>query len=382
MGLLEFSSKVITVAGTNGKGSCVIFLESILLAAGYLTGVYISPHLLIYNERIRLQGEEIDDKRLVAALALVKNACGKLVLTYFEFTTLAALTIFKSQPLDFLILEVGLGGRFDAVNILESDIAIVTSIALDHTEILGMTREEIGYEKSGIMRFGKVVICGENMPASVYLAADSLQVKLYVLNRDFFYLEENDHWHWLSPAVAMKNLPLLQLPVNSAALAVMAVRLLAGGFKILPAAVTVGLKNAFLPGRWQKVIFANKEIILDVAHNPESASLLAANLVKSSSRGRTLAVVSMLRDKDILNTLRQLGKLIDRWYLGLTDNVRVAAILRLIKCLRELEITNFIALPTVAASLQLAIAECHEKDRIVVFGSFSAVADGLKVITR
>lgn len=362
LGLLKFSSKckLITIAGTNGKGSCVVFLESILMAAGFRVGAYISPHLLRYHERIRLQGEDINEIRLITALNLIKEAANALFLTYFEYTTLAALLLFRDEPLDFIILEVGLGGRLDPVNILDPDLAIITSIAFDHEKNLGTTREQIGYEKSGIMRYGKPVICSKNMPRSIYHQANSLDAKLYLLDKDFFYLVEDHSWHWLSQTTLLKNLPKLQLPVNSAALAVMAVQLLMTEFKIAPEAIVVGLKNSFLPGRWQRIKFKDRELIFDVAHNPEAAELLATNLRKIKENRRILAVVGMLQEKAILQTLNTLVGVVDNWYLGTTASIRAANILQMKNSLQELGVVNFTTSTTISVALQLAIAESQE----------------------
>ncbi|MBU0743932.1 MAG: bifunctional tetrahydrofolate synthase/dihydrofolate synthase [Gammaproteobacteria bacterium] len=381
--LLKFTNKVITVAGTNGKGSTVIFLESILLASGFNTGAYISPHLVHYNERIRLNGKDVDDQALCWAFKLVEDASIKanVVLSYFEFSTLAALLIFKSQKLDVLILEVGLGGRFDAVNILDSDLAIITTISLDHTHVLGDTLEAIGDEKSGIMRPYNPVICGANMPSSVYTAAKNNDSILYCLNKDFSYIEKENSWSWRFGKDFMDDLPQLHLPSNSAALALMAVRLLSDDFKISFQAIVVGLKNGYLPGRLQRMKFAGKKIIFDVAHNAESAELLALNLNKKRSCGRIYAVASMLMDKDIEAILLPLVTVVDRWYFGVLNQPRAVDKSQLLCCLQEVGISNFILLPTVAESLKQAIAECQEKDTIVVFGSFYTVAEGLRVVT-
>ena len=379
--VLSFSSRVITVAGTNGKGSTVAFLESILLAAGFKTCAYISPHLLHYNERIRLNGMAVDAKTLCRAFALVEHhrAKANIILSYFEYSTLAALVIFKKQKPDFLILEVGLGGKFDAVNIVDGDISIITTISFDHIQILGNTRDAIGREKAGIMRPFKPAICGINMPESIYLAARNTKSILYGLNKDFTYFEKEDFWNWCFGDEVLIDLPFTRLPIMDAALALMAIKLLSQDFKILPKTIISGLKNAFLPGRFQRLKISGREIIFDVAHNFEAATLLATNLLKESSSGRILAVVSMLKDKDIVAILKPLVAIVDQWYVGLLNNVRAAKEPQLLQCLQDAGIKNFALLPTVAISLQQAIAECQEKDKIVVFGSFYTVAEGLLV---
>lgn len=361
LGLLSFSEKIIVVGGTNGKGSCVIFLEAILLAAGLKTGAFISPHVLRYNERIRLNGKDIDDATLCRIFTQIENARGNTVLSHVEFSTLAALATFKKKKVDVLILEVGLGGRFDAVNILDADIAIITTISLDHTKILGNTREAIGREKAGIMRAFKPVICGDDdIPKSIYAAAKRTKAVLYSANKGFSFARP-------------------KLPIASARAALMAIKLLQKDLKISKKAIVTGLKKAFLIGRMQRIIAANREIIFDVAHNPESAVLLAQNLVKRASKGYNLAVLSMLSDKNITATLRPLTKIVDKWYLGALTGSRATSTGQLARCLIKAGASNFVALPTVAGALKQAIAECRIKDRIVVFGSFHTVAEGLRV---
>jgi dihydrofolate synthase / folylpolyglutamate synthase len=380
--VLNFVGKVITVGGTNGKGSTVIFLEAILLAAGLKTAAYTSPHVLNYRERIRLNGKDIDENTLCQAFSLVEKARANTVLSYFEFSTLAALVIFKGQNPDVLILEVGLGGRFDAVNVLDSDIAVITTISLDHTSILGDTREAIGYEKSGIIRRLKPVVCGENMPESVYQAASNLKAQLYCLNKDFSYIRKDGYWDWCFGEKIMEKLPPLNLPITSAALALMVINLLSQNFMIAPSAIVTGLKNAFLIGRFQQLIFAGKNIIFDVAHNAEAMTLLALNLRRDGFCGRILAVVSMLKDKDIAASLCPLAKVVDRWYLGALDSPRAANVLQLSQALQEVGVTNFTVFSTVYESFEQAIAECQEKDKIAVFGSFRTVAEILDIIVK
>lgn len=380
LGVLNFAGKIVTVAGTNGKGSTVAFLESMILAAGLKTGAFISPHILNYQERIRLNGKDVDDCALGQAFALVEEARAGISLSYFEFSTLAALVIFKKQNPDVLILEVGLGGRFDAVNILDGDIAVITTIALDHTHILGSTREAIGSEKSGIMRRLRPVVCGANMPASVYAVAHDLSAKLYSLGNDFSYTKKNGYWHWHWGETVIENLPALHLPLTSAALALMVIKLLFCKSEISQLAIITGLKNAFLPGRFERRVFDGRNIILDVAHNLEATVLLAKNLVADRVDGRILAVVSMFKDKDIVASFAPLAKVVDWWYLGILDSRRAAGRLQLSQALEANGIINFSLFPTVKTSFTQAIAECQEKDRIAVFGSFYTVAEILKNI--
>ncbi len=377
--LLNFTGKIITVAGTNGKGSNVIFLESILLASGLKTGAFISPHVLNYTERIRLNGKDVDDDTLCQAFTLVEQARANTTLSYFEFSTLAALVIFKQYSPDVLILEVGLGGKFDAVNILDSDIAVITTIALDHTAILGDTREAIGREKAGIMRRSRPLVCGENMPASVYAIARGLSVELYALRQDFSYIEKNDCWHWYHNDAVIENLPKPRLPIASAALALMVLKLLYKG-KISRLAIDNGLKNAFLSGRFEEQGFAGKKVVLDGAHNAEATSLLAKNLSREKINGRILAVVSMFKDKDMVASFAPLASVVDRWYVGVLPFKRAASAEQLSHALQENGVTNFTLFPDVKTSFTQAIAECQEKDRIVAFGSFYTIAEILENI--
>lgn len=379
LGVLSFSGKVITVTGTNGKGSSIIFLESILLAAGLNTGAYISPHIFHYSERIRVNGVAVDEKTLCWAFALVEKVRAKtnIVLSYFEFTTLVALVIFKKQDPDVLFLEVGLGGRYDAVNILDSDIAVITTIAFDHTKILGNTRDIIGWEKAGIIRPLKPVICGLDMPNSVYLEVQDKRAELYCLDKDFTYSVKTKCWSWCFDQEVLVNLPLPKLPLMSAALALMAIKLLSRDFKISQSSIVSGLKSAFLPGRLQKLMIFGREVIFDVAHNGEAATLLAASLLQEKSVGRIFAVVSILKDKDVIAVLKPLVGVIDRWYTGIINDMRAAEGSQLSQCLQDVGVSDFILLPNINTSLQQAIAESQEKDKIVVFGSFYVVAEGL-----
>lgn len=402
--LLNFTSKIITVGGTNGKGSCTVFLESILLSAGYKTGAFISPHLLRYNERIRLNGKDIDDASLIQAFeviyttitghnfnSVIASAVYEAIqvsmsldchgaksvprnderpLSYFEFTLLVALYIFKQQGLGILILEVGLGGRFDAVNILDSDIAIITTISLDHTQILGNTKEAIGYEKAGIMRANKPIIFGDlDVPKVIYEQAEKSGAILYLKPR-------NDEIEF-----AMTN---LKLPKANAETALIAIKLLQDnlGFNITQDAISTGLEQAFLPGRYQSFVFNNKEVILDVAHNAESAGLLAENLIKSKPKGRTIAVMSMLSDKDILRVMQVLNKTINKWYISALDTNRAASLSQLKQSLQMAKVENYIATTSIEASFKQALAECQIIDRIVVFGSFHTVAIILEIIKK
>lgn len=377
--ILKFSAKIITIGGTNGKGSCVTFLESILLAAGYKIGTYISPHVLRYNERIKINGKEIDAKSLCRAFAIIEKIRGNTALSYFEYSTLAALTIFQKQKLDVLVLEIGLGGKFDPVNILDPDIAVISTISLDHTKILGNTRNAIAQEKVGIARANKPIVCGDfNPPHSIYTTTQKIKAPLYCINRDFSYFEKDKYWTWRSSKRIITKLPIPKLPLANAATSLMAIELLKNTLNIPRAAIVRGLQKATLLGRWQQITIANKKIIFDVAHNPEATILLKQNLKKHYPTNKILAVVGMLGDKDIKSTFQPLTKLVKKWYLSTVNSPRSATIQKLEKILTQLGATNFVTTLNIPQALQQAIAECRRKDRIVVFGSFLTVAEGLK----
>jgi dihydrofolate synthase / folylpolyglutamate synthase len=385
--LLPFSCPVIVVGGTNGKGSCVAFLENILLAAGYTTGAYISPHLLTYNERVRVNGEAVSDESLCDAFAATEKAHRDhldMSLSYFEFGTLAAFHIFKKQNPDVLILEVGLGGRLDAVNIVDADIAIITTIALDHTQLLGDNREDIGREKAGIMRALKPIICGDPLPPkSIYAAANEQKAILYCQGQDFIYTQSDDGWHWQFGDIKFSKLPMPHLPMQNAATALMAIHLLKEqGITIPEEAIAQGLHRAALLGRMQQVKFKDKNIILDVAHNPESAALLAKSLRAIPCQGKTLAVMSMLQDKDIMSSLAPFDNAINQWYLGKLDNPRAASLEQLANCLKELNVepTKVHSFTDIRTAFSQALRDAANKDRILVFGSFYTVGSVLEIL--
>lgn len=379
LGVTKLPGKIVTVAGTNGKGSCVVFLEAIFVAAGYKVGAYISPHLLRYNERIRINGESIDDDILAAAFAVVKMAQGNTTLSYFEFGTLVALQIFKQMELDVLLLEVGLGGRLDAVNIIDADVAVISTISLDHTAQLGNTRDEIGREKSGIMRKFKPVVCGDlNPPRSIYTNVNKTKAILYNAQSDFTYKIEENKWKWEHANWQLEDLPIPKLPLQNAATALMVITLLLPDIPVDHTAIVNGLKHAFLSGRFQ-LMQQSPAVIVDVAHNMESAALFASNLKKQTVAGRTLAVLSMLKDKDIPATLKPFISLVDKWYVGQLSCTRAASAEQLRNNLKLCGAQKMFFQPNVAAAFNKAIAEAKEIDRIIVFGSFYTAGEVLKI---
>jgi dihydrofolate synthase / folylpolyglutamate synthase len=378
----SFDCPVITVAGTNGKGSSVTFLEHILLAANYKVATYTSPHLINFTERIKINGRDVGEAELCKAFevidAAVKNSLSENCswhLTYFEFTTLAAFYIFKNTSLDALILEIGLGGRFDAVNIIDPDIALIATIALDHTNLLGNDRETIGREKAGIMRSNKPVVCGDpNLPNSIINYAQEIGAKLYRLNQDFSYQLHANSWDWESAQTKLKNLPIPQLPIQNAANVLMAIELLNSLLAIEPEAIRTGLANAKLMGRYH-ILASNPEIIVDVAHNPESGGLLAKRLRDNPGIGRTFAVVGMLKDKDITNTLKPFTGLVSTWYLTDLNNPRGATAELLKQQLGAFEKNLCYTHASVIEAYNHALSNSATDDRIIVFGSFYTVTE-------
>lgn len=377
-------SRIVTVGGTNGKGSCVAFLEAILRAANYRVGAYTSPHLLHYNERVRIDGAVVSDAQLCEAFEAVYAALDITSLTYFEFGTLAALWLFQRAQLDVIILEVGLGGRLDAVNIIDPDVAVLTSIDLDHQDWLGPDRESIGKEKAGIFRAHKPAICADlNPPRSVIDTAKKLGANFYALNSAFEYRESEFSWHWSSTQLPRNarfdNLPLPSLPLPSAAAALAVLQCLPD-INHLPLAIDAnaianGLRAANLSGRFQRIAHGAVEIILDVGHNPHAARWLAQRLAQTSSSGATIAVFAMMTDKDIAAVIDALKQRIDAWYIGaLADNPRAASTAVIAEKLRAAQVAKIVEAPTLLDAYQTALAQAEPGDRIIVFGSFFTVA--------
>jgi dihydrofolate synthase/folylpolyglutamate synthase len=377
---IRIACPIITVGGTNGKGSTCAMLESILCAGGYRTGLYTSPHLLRYNERTRISGREAEDGALCEAFAAVESARGAVPLTYFEFGTLAAFFLFSKEKLDAVILEVGLGGRLDAVNVLDADCAVLTSIGIDHVEYLGATREDIGREKAGIFRAGRpAVLADAQAPESVLEEAEKKNVKLLMIGRDFGFLNQGTQWAYWGPAGKRSGLahPALRgaMQLRNASAALAALDALRERLPVAMQDVRRGLANVALPGRFQ-VLPGRPQVILDVAHNPQAAAVLAANLGESGYAPETIAVVGMLKDKDIAGVLRAVAPRITKWHLATLPGPRGADANLLSRILMELQIrTKATEHPTVADALAAAKKEAAENDKIVVFGSFLTVAD-------
>jgi dihydrofolate synthase/folylpolyglutamate synthase len=372
---------IITVAGTNGKGSVCAMLSHIYHQAGYKVGTYTSPHLNRYNERVSINLEMIDDDALCKAFEEVEAARGDVALTYFEMGTLAAMCHFCHQPLDVLVLEVGLGGRLDAVNVFEPSCAIVTTVDLDHMEFLGETRELIGLEKAGVFRSNLPAICGDdNPPTSLIEYAKNIGAELALIGRDFFVNNTQQGWQYRSENITLE-LPLLGLfgdfQHNNAACAILAVQYLNNRLPTTEANIYAALAQVKLIGRFQ-VLRNSPSVILDVAHNPHAAKSLAENLRNSPCKGKTLAVFAMLADKDINGVVSVVEKEIDAWYLADIHIARGAKAHELLEVLKQYHHKKAVYLfEDVAEALKAACKDADINDRIIVFGSFYTVADAI-----
>jgi dihydrofolate synthase/folylpolyglutamate synthase len=382
---LQFDCPVIMVAGTNGKGSTCAMLESVLLHAGYRVGLYIKPHFLDFNERARINGEMATDTMLVEAFDFVEARRGEVSLTYFEFTTLAIMHLISKAGVDVAILEVGLGGRLDAVNVVDADVAIVTSIDIDHADYLGDTREEIGFEKAGIFRPGKAAICSDPVPPqSLIKHAADIGADLWLIGRDFNYQGDQQQWSYggriqrrnslAYPALRGAN-QLLNASAALAALEALRMQLPAGAQE-----VRTGLALVELPGRFQ-VLPGRPTTVLDVAHNPHAAATLAQNLGNMGFHRYTYAVFGIMEDKDIEGVLAPMANLIDHWCVADLPSPRSAKSADLAEQAAALRPAgakegdfSVSAFADPAAAFANAVSRAEENDRIVVFGSFYTVA--------
>jgi dihydrofolate synthase/folylpolyglutamate synthase len=371
---------VISVAGTNGKGSSVAMLEAILLRAGYRVGCYTSPHLFRYNERLRLQGEPISDSALCESFARIDHARGENTLTYFEFGTLAALDIMARESLEVALLEVGLGGRLDAVNVVDADAALITSIGIDHTAWLGRDRDAIAREKAGIMRPAKPAVCGDaDPPASLIAEADRIGALWRVLGADFSIKQAGRRWHWQGQRSRYRDLPEPALTgthqLANAAGVLMVLEMLRKCLPVTQTAIESGLKWVRLPGRIQTVP-GRVEQVLDVSHNAQAAQALADALRQRPLPGKTHAVIGMLQDKDTESFVRVLEAAVSRWYpVGLqTDRAATAQQLaqRLASVVGMERVTTC---ESVAGAFKRLKAEVRPGDRVLVCGSFYTVAE-------
>lgn len=386
--LLQPCAKVITVAGTNGKGSCVTATAGLLHAANFNVGVYTSPHLLHYAERIQINNKPVADELICAAFEKIADACGlstegsaEISLTYFEYGTLAALEIFKQQNVDYMVLEVGLGGRLDAVNIIDADVAVITSIAIDHQDWLGDNREVIGREKAGILRQHQLFVCADhNPPQSILDIAAKLQTKSYFIDREFSFGVEEKNWHWQGKTnsggtISFEVMQTPHLPLPSMAAALQVLQLL--GVGITSAEAEQALINLHLPGRFQKLVYQGREFILDVAHNPAATEYFSKRLAAEPVAGKTFAIVAMMSDKDRAASLANLVSIVDEWYLlDLANIPRAASVEALTENLVSLAATIKQS-GNIYQLMDSLLTRTQSQDRIVVFGSFFTVAAAL-----
>ena len=380
---ISFVCPVITVAGTNGKGSTCALLERMLVAGAYRTGLYTSPHLLRYNERVRIGGIEATDDALCAAFAAVEDAREDIALTYFEFGTLAACWLFARSDLDALVLEVGLGGRLDAVNIVDADVAIVTGIAIDHVDYLGATRESIGFEKAGIFRRARMAVCGDrDPPRSLLEHARGVGAKLLRIGVDYDFNAPAGQWSYRGPGGARHGLPHPALrgamQLANAATALTALDALRDRLPLSMGAVREALVDIELPGRFQ-VLPGRPVQVLDVGHNPQAARVLADNLGAMGFHPETWAVLGMMADKDIDGVIAALKSRVDRWLVATLPAPRGASAATLRSRLEAAGVAGgaIREFDDPATAYGAARSAVTEADRIVVLGSFLTVAAAL-----
>lgn len=390
LNITELNVPVITVAGTNGKGSTIAYMVSILKQAGYQAGTYTSPHFIVYNERVCINDTPICSELFCEAFSHIDKACQQLALTltYFEYGTLAAFWIFKAlikqKKIDVVLLEVGLGGRLDAVNIIDPLIAVVTTVALDHESWLGSTREQIGTEKAGIYRANAPAIFGErSMPVTVQARIDELAAPRYQLGKEFQAVSEGDKWCWKGLlrnglATQIDNLPMPSLPFDNASTAIQALQML--DLSINPSDYQQGIQKARLRGRFQKASYQGRNLLLDVAHNPHAAEHLYRQVRNFQSTNRSIknirCVVGMLSDKDVVNTLAPLSEVVQAWYAGSLNGPRGLSAEKLAALVSDVDMH---CSPSIVEALDNAVSESDESDLILVIGSFFTVAEALKV---
>ncbi|HEX6297708.1 MAG TPA: bifunctional tetrahydrofolate synthase/dihydrofolate synthase [Burkholderiales bacterium] len=380
---IKIGFPVITVSGTNGKGSTCAMLESMLRAAGYRTALYTSPHLVRYNERVRIGGVEVSDEELSQSFATVEASRKGTPLTYFEFGTLAVLWLFSHRNIEAAVLEVGLGGRLDAVNVVDADCAVLTSVAIDHVDYLGADREAIGREKAGIFRRGRPAIVADPHPPQSVLQA---QARLLLINRDFGYAEQEKQWSYWGPGGRRGGLdyPALRgrVQLRNAAAALCALETLRDRLPLAMQEARLGLAGVSLPGRFQ-VLPGRPQVILDVAHNVEAAGTLADNLAASAFAPETIAVCGMLRDKDIAGVLREMAPRITRWHLASLPGQRGATAEILESKLAEGNARKPVSKHgSVSEAFAAALESAGENDKIVVFGSFLTVGEVMEWLKR
>ncbi len=385
LGLTRPAPVVVTVAGTNGKGSSVALLERIWRTAGYVVGAYTSPHLIRYNERVRIAGEEVTDGALTAAFARIERARGDVPLTYFEFGTLAALLVFEDAALDVAVLEVGLGGRLDAVNIIDADVALIAAIGLDHEDWLGSTRELIACEKAGIMRNGRPVVCSdENLPVTMLECAERYGAHAHVLGVDYGFEADHDSWAWWSGDLVLDGLPRPALNGNhqfrNAAGALEVLHLLGARLPVSAAHIAEGLRAVELRGRFH-LLRGTFEYVMDVAHNPQAADIFTSTLAGMPRAPRTHALIGMLKTKNHVEFLRPLAVHVDAWHFASLPGGNGAPAEELARSLRQVASRAQASCHADVANAHAAIVDSAAPgERILVLGSFLTVGAMLRLI--
>ena len=375
-------AKVITVAGTNGKGTTCAFLENFLIHQKHSVAVYSSPHIERFNERLRVNKVDVDDQPWIDALTQIEQARGDISLTYYEFTTLAGLLILQTLQPSYIILEVGLGGRLDATNIIDADIAVITSIDLDHQAFLGDTREAIGREKAGIFRANKPAIVGEpKMPASIKGYADEVQANLMARGQAFTLTKTEHVWHWQTNELVLNNLHQPYIPVDNAATALMVLNQLGVTLtadavnQVIDITKVAGRTELFKPSPELKLGCRqiNCDVMLDVAHNPHAARHLAVTVAKLGYK-KVHAVVGMLKDKDITSTIAEMQSLVDTWYFGALSGPRAATGGEIQELTKGLALDSN-CFDNVGKAYTMATNEASSDELVLVFGSFFTVAE-------
>ncbi|MEC6745594.1 bifunctional tetrahydrofolate synthase/dihydrofolate synthase [Pseudomonas qingdaonensis] len=389
LGLGQPAPRVITVTGTNGKGSTCAFVASLLQAQGLKVGVYSSPHLLRYNERVQIDGQQASDAQLCQAFAAVEAARGETSLTYFEAGTLAAFWLFQQSALDAVVLEVGLGGRLDTVNLVDADLAVVTSIGVDHCDFLGDTRESVAFEKAGIFRADKPALCGDLDPPQPLLdKARELGCRFLLRGRDFDLSSTDQYWQWRGVdahgnAVELHDLPLLDLPMENAALALQTYLLT--GLPWNAAQIAQALRDTRIVGRLDRRQFIwqgkHLSILLDVGHNPHAAQYLAQRLASRPVPGRRLAVFGLLADKDLAGVIEPLHAQVAHWAVAPLDTARSRPASELQAALQNLG-ADVKSYASVADALDGQCAQATAGDQILLFGSFFCVGEALQWLNR
>tara|TARA_B110000858_G_scaffold157033_1_gene179657 strand:+ start:295 stop:1587 length:1293 start_codon:yes stop_codon:yes gene_type:complete len=377
----SIANKVIIVAGTNGKGSTVAILESILFENNFSVGTFTSPHIKRYNERIKIDKKEVTSAELIESFKMIDKLRGKTTLTYFEFATLTAFHLFSKKDLDYVVLEVGLGGRLDATNIIDSNLSIITSIGIDHTEFLGTTIDSIAMEKAGVMRPFAPCIYADKSPPSVLLSYAKKNGSNFLYNQnDFFTKISNDTWSWKSNMGKNLVLPLLPLrgdfQYNHAAAALQALEIIEPSILENTELLNNGITNISLMGRYQK-ISSTPEIIIDVAHNADSAEKLMDNLNKENKKN-TVAVIGVLKDKDVYSLIKPMINNVDKWYCGTINSDRGMNAdeikTRMSSTINQKNIETFGSIDKACSEAMLSLGK---NDRLIVYGSFYTVSEFL-----